>query len=545
MIVSSASKIKLVPSEVQHSLLSRVRTKRHTLQILLMLDAGLRVSEVCTMRMGNIDSMNNMIHVRSLKKRKKEVNGEVQESTEFRTIPMTDRLRSALADHFVTVRDKSPDGYLFATKSAAGHIGRRRVAKMVKKYSDQLITPHMLRHTFATKLVNEMQELGVAQKLLGHKSRSTTEIYYHVDDNQKRMAIEAIQPKPPFYKRWFKPKIQKLLILDDSNNLTKIHVGRETVLKDIQELFDKRVNILLVGLQGTGKTHILNRFDGDQILRIDDLKGLKKTLGNLLIHLYLEKKKANIIRYVMNLDVDQMSDEETKAVELSPDVDHSKTAEKVIIQDLAVQTKINRVLSRSSIQQITELLIKTTEKKEFTLLIDDLTQITTSGVRVMEVLKNHFHIIAAARQIKIAHASFLTNFQKVDLPPFTRLESVILINKLTESFRSRIGDYEVFKNHIIEQTTGVPLFIYEMVERYKREPEIDMDNIRDIRHTTSLKEIDFSLPVLVAIASLAILRYVGPEMGSDSGAFKAIGGGAMILCIYGRYLFMAARRRFV
>ena len=80
----------------------------------------------------------------------------------------------------------------------------------------------------------------------------------------------------------------------------------------------------------------------------------------------------------------------------------------------------------------------------------------------LEKLKNHFHIIAAARQIKIAHASFLSNFQKVELGPLKRAECLKLISHLSRGFRHRIEDYETFKNHIIEQVS----VLFEDPENY-------------------------------------------------------------------------------
>ena len=53
------------------------------------------------------------------------------------------------------------------------------------------VTPHVLRHTFATDMLNNGCDIKVVQELLGHKSISTTEIYTHVDNSQVRNAVES------------------------------------------------------------------------------------------------------------------------------------------------------------------------------------------------------------------------------------------------------------------------------------------------------------------------------------------------------------------
>ncbi len=140
---------------------------------------------------------------------------------------------------------------------------------------------------------------------------------------------------------------------------------------------------------------------------------------------------------------------------------------------------IETIVYKETIKRLTELLIQVTQKHEYTLLIDDVSRVPPTGVSALEKLKNHFHIICAARQVKINNISFLTNFERIDLKPFTRTESIELINRMSQPIMDRIEDYETYKNHIFENTNGNPLFIIEMIERYRKEPFISLETVKN------------------------------------------------------------------
>ena len=216
-----------------------------------------------------------------------------------------------------------------------------------------------------------------------------------------------------------------------------------------------------------------------------------------------------------------------------------------IIQLLTDEAEINKVVTKNSVPHLINLLLKTTERDEYTLIIDDITSVTPSGVTALDKLKNHFHIIAAARQVKMSQASFLSNFQKLTIDPLSRIEATQLIVQSSKPLKNRIEDYESYKNHIYEQTGGNPLFINELIDRFSKEPIISIDHIRDIRHTAALREIDMSIPIVIMISSLMILRYIGGEFEDDSGAFRLFGGIFMLFALFSRSIFNYGKRKWV
>ncbi|MCB9349611.1 MAG: hypothetical protein H6573_19175 [Lewinellaceae bacterium] len=146
-----------------------------------------------------------------------------------------------------------------------------------------------------------------------------------------------------------------------------------------------------------------------------------------------------------------------------------------LLLEVEKREELERIATKESLKRLCELAIGATQPKEFTLVFDDLTDITKYGVSILEKLKNHFHIIAAVRRIKIEHATFLSNFERIEIQPLSRPESLELASRLAQPFAERIEDYEAFLNQVWENTQGIPLFVVELVERLGKEPIVSLE----------------------------------------------------------------------
>lgn len=518
------NEVKILPFHVQEMLIEKANTKYRSI-FLLMLDCGLRVTETVSLQIKNFNFFTQEIIIKSLKKRGKQL---------YRTIPMTTRVVATLADYWTRLKDKTPDAYIFPSgkTSTKPHLNRTSVWRQVKKITDGYAYPHMLRHTFATRVVNEGNNIRVAQNLLGHASERTTEIYLHVAEAEKRKAIQSIERIPWYTQLYHKFFPTRPIILTPTQaGMTRFHVGRKKELAQLKDLMDKKVNVYIQALQGLGKTHLLDNIVGEKILRIDEFAG-KRTLVNLLVELF-EGDKANICELLYGIE----------AVEEG--IEGRKTKELIANELYRERTDLTKVVSKESVKRLVELAIQITEKDEYTILIDDVTNITKSGVNALEKLKNHFHLVVAARNVKIDKGSFLTNFEKIELQPLNRAETTELINLAARDIYPRIEDYEAFKNHIWEHTAGNPLFTLEMIDRYSKEANISLEVTKDIQHTAALPEINMTIPVIICISSLMILRYYGREVGTDSGAFALLGGIFMVFALFARPLANLGKRKWI
>ncbi len=117
-----------------------------------------------------------------------------------RMVPVGERARAALQT-WVAVRSPTPPSrFLFPSRGKTGHLTRVRLFQLIKALAARAgldpaaISPHVLRHAFATHLLEGGADLRVLQTLLGHADISTTQIYTHVDAARLVALVNARHP---------------------------------------------------------------------------------------------------------------------------------------------------------------------------------------------------------------------------------------------------------------------------------------------------------------------------------------------------------------
>lgn len=131
--------------------------------------SGLRVAELTHLRLSDIDSKRMVIHVRQGKGKKD------------RLVPLSKNLLELLRKYWLTDR---PNPWLFPGRSPDRPMARRCIQRIVKKACRlggvREVSPHTLRHSFATHLLEAGTNIRTIQLLLGHSSLGSTQIYTHV-----------------------------------------------------------------------------------------------------------------------------------------------------------------------------------------------------------------------------------------------------------------------------------------------------------------------------------------------------------------------------
>jgi tyrosine recombinase XerC len=149
--------------------------------------SGLRISELVRMDMDQVNLQTNEIRVWG-------------KGSKERVVLMGTPAAAALTDYI----ERGRPGLLAGKKSHAmflnrygGRLPARRVQKILDKYAraiDKKVHPHMLRHTFATHLLDGGADLKVVQELLGHADLSSTQIYTHVTQSRARKIYLSAHP---------------------------------------------------------------------------------------------------------------------------------------------------------------------------------------------------------------------------------------------------------------------------------------------------------------------------------------------------------------
>jgi len=137
--------------------------------LMLIYSVGLRVSEVCSLQLKDINRSDGRILISGKGGRE-------------RYVPLDPIVDEAIQDYLLSRTSEISE--LFVSKKR-GALTPRAIQFMVKKYAqnaqiDKVVSPHKLRHTCATHLLQEGAHLVSIQKLLGHKSLTTTQVYLHI-----------------------------------------------------------------------------------------------------------------------------------------------------------------------------------------------------------------------------------------------------------------------------------------------------------------------------------------------------------------------------
>lgn len=168
------------------------RIQRIAVMIELMYASGMRVSELVALPENAVNYRKNQVCV-------------IGKGNKERIIPLAERAIDTLQKYQELRRNfiasVKPSTWLFPSlASASGHLTRDAFYKDLKKLAAECgiypsrISPHVLRHSFATHLLNNDADLRSVQKMLGHENISTTEIYTHITSQKLMRTVQSKHP---------------------------------------------------------------------------------------------------------------------------------------------------------------------------------------------------------------------------------------------------------------------------------------------------------------------------------------------------------------
>lgn len=167
----------------------QMRTTLRDIAVLELLFAtGIRVSELCFLRKESVDLSSGEIKIYGKGAKERLIQ-----------IGNNDVLSAVSSYYSLFSKDIERSGWFFVNRLGS-RLSDQSVRNMINRYTylagiDQHITPHMFRHAFATLLLEEDVDIRYIQRLLGHSSISTTQIYTHVTSKKQRDILIAKHPR--------------------------------------------------------------------------------------------------------------------------------------------------------------------------------------------------------------------------------------------------------------------------------------------------------------------------------------------------------------
>ena len=185
--------IKCLSDTQLEQLLSSVKCHWHNAMITIIADTGLRVSELIGLLVSDLWLEGQAVHTL-------DVRADIAKNHQPRSIPLSLRCIEAInhLEQFHWVRDTDPLlHYAFYGRDWKTPISRRTIHRHCIAYGTTILKchlhPHMLRHTFATRLMRKTN-IRIVQQLLGHSSLSSTQIYTHPTSEDLNTAIDTLNP---------------------------------------------------------------------------------------------------------------------------------------------------------------------------------------------------------------------------------------------------------------------------------------------------------------------------------------------------------------
>lgn len=168
---------------------ARLATARMSTLMELLYASGLRVSELVSLRRADVRRASDMLAIAG-------------KGGKERLVPLTNAAREAVGA-YLALLDKVqpvPSPWLFPAEGAQGHLARQVFARDLKTLAAAAgidaarVSPHVLRHSFASHLLQNGADLRVVQQLLGHADIATTQIYTQVLDERAKAMVRDLHP---------------------------------------------------------------------------------------------------------------------------------------------------------------------------------------------------------------------------------------------------------------------------------------------------------------------------------------------------------------
>jgi len=351
------------------SFLKPIRRDRHKLAFTLMAYSGLRVSEVCRLKVDGVNLSRGFLKIRG-------------KGGKERIVPLSSRVQSLIEEYLRNHGDSLlPESELIGGERSSWH-------SMCKKYAARNLSRtdihcHTLRHSFATNLYEEGVQIERICQLLGHAKLDTTMIYAHISIEQKRDAVMVLDNSRFRLIRkitTISRTVTELTVKPwhDRSHETGL-VGRNHEQKELSDYIARNVSVLILGSKGFGKSALLKTISSDPSpIFIDEFKK-KQTLIKIILttqniddsDIYKEAE-----REMKKLSIDDLLAQiaDLKRIVVIDDITELTRADKKIVAKLSARTMLLSSSSRFSDRKLfaTYMEIKPLKRYHTRIILSDM-----------------------------------------------------------------------------------------------------------------------------------------------------------------------------
>jgi energy-coupling factor transporter ATP-binding protein EcfA2 len=315
----------LSQKEVEN-LLKNTRNKRHHMGFALMAYGGLRVSELITLKISQINLSKAFIKIRG-------------KGDKERIVPLPLKLQNHIEKYLQQKANKlSYESPIVGGCRSAWHVAVKKAGKRILGRDD--LHCHTLRHSFATALYEKGVPIEKIAEILGHNSIETTLIYSHISLASKHEAVQTLDKPQSKIFSFFKKSRKTEMSVKYADEL----VGREGELNQIQELIEKKKSFILSGVPGCGKSTLLRQIK--DVIYVPEY-ARKKSLVYMLLASSGDADNPELKQELFKTKVDDLIEaiQELGKTIIIDDVGECSKADKKVLKEIS---KGNVLISASS-----------------------------------------------------------------------------------------------------------------------------------------------------------------------------------------------------
>ena len=436
---------------------SVVRRPRDRAAVSLMLDAGLRASEVVGLTLDGIDWKDQVLRF----------TGKGGRAAE---IPISARLRDAL-ERAIQTRPATADHpyFMYDLRNPAKSVSRFALLKMVKRHAkkagiEKRVFCHLLRHTFGTNVFRETGDLGRTQVAMRHTKIQTTTIYMHLTPEDQRDTFEGIDTRPWLFRWWSRMKpamIPDALRPRQAPLIIGETIGRGDEIAQLRQCLRQRMHVVLVGDRGVGRRHLLHQAAGEiaeRGVRVD----------------------SSLRERIEPYGVEDCEEQNASGQELSnPNmtvlhIEAFSPARECLVELCRTLVKLGHIHvmpEGRSDKAFLEALRKLGRDRPIALIIDALNDITKKERQNLHKLAEVWTIATSIdrREAGKLGLIFFGHYKRIEVEPFDKTTAVLFTRQMLGHVR--VPDEKAYLNHVFAQSGGNPQAIIELVEATRKTGE--------------------------------------------------------------------------